>query len=177
MGFKEAAVLAPVSFCLGILFICLTVDQKLLWGELTEETINNGFQFYTTFFNAPLAIKGLLHSMMGFGMLGLVVKLHKWDDSAMYFDGSSLVAYVFGLCVYLTVTVPGLQTIVEPAEGDEEVAARLDALRILSAGNILIMFCLGGILVLQAGQEYASRAEATARAEAQKEQRKEKKTL
>lgn len=42
----------------GVLFICFNVDHKLLWAEqLTEEIINDGFQFYTTFYNSPPAIK------------------------------------------------------------------------------------------------------------------------
>jgi hypothetical protein len=74
MGFKAAAVLAPVSFFLGkmfsltaalhlltsnpgVLFICFNVDHRVLYTELSEEVINDGFQFYTTFFNAPPAIK------------------------------------------------------------------------------------------------------------------------
>jgi len=75
MGFKQAAVLAPVSFFLGedstlqashnltllwqlgVLFICFNVDHRMLWGEVSEDVIADGFQFYTTFFNAPPAIK------------------------------------------------------------------------------------------------------------------------
>lgn len=57
MGFRHAAVLAPVSFFLGVLFICFNVDHKLLWGDLTDEIVEDGFQFYTTFYNAPPAIK------------------------------------------------------------------------------------------------------------------------
>ena len=34
---------------------------------------------------------------MGFGILGLVAKLQKWDESALFFDGSSL-----GRCQILT---------------------------------------------------------------------------
>ena len=30
---------------------------------------------------------------MGVGLISLFAKLHKWDDSAMFFDGSSLCAY------------------------------------------------------------------------------------
>lgn len=37
-----------------------------------------------------LHVQALLHGMMGFGIIGLVSKLHRWDDSAMFFDGSSL---------------------------------------------------------------------------------------
>lgn len=80
MGFRQAAVLTPVSFFLGkylsiplapalthrgrviifktgIFFICFNVDHKILWSTLTEEVVEDGFQFYTTFFNAPPAIK------------------------------------------------------------------------------------------------------------------------
>lgn len=28
--------------------------------------------------------------MMGVGVVGLISKVHKWDESAMFFDGSSL---------------------------------------------------------------------------------------
>ena len=75
MGFKQAAVLAPISFflgkiskrrrlspvkssnLLGVFFICFNVDHRILWGEMTEDVVTDGFQFYTTFFNAPPAIK------------------------------------------------------------------------------------------------------------------------
>jgi len=32
----------------------------------------------------------MLHGLVGVMLLGLVAKLHTWDDSAMFFDGSSL---------------------------------------------------------------------------------------
>lgn len=31
-----------------------------------------------------------MHAIMGLGIVGLIGKLHVWDDSAMFFDGSSL---------------------------------------------------------------------------------------
>lgn len=103
--------------------------------------------------------------MIGVGLIGLLAKLHKWDESAVYFDGSSLgghlspqlaflkliiwiAAYVFALAIYLTVTVPSLRTIVEPLGTDDD-ALRLEAMRVLSAGNIIIIFLLGAILGLQ----------------------------
>ncbi|PBK72252.1 related to SHR3-endoplasmic reticulum packaging chaperone [Armillaria ostoyae] len=156
MGFRHAAVLGPVSFFLGILSICFTLDHALLWRPLTADIISDGFQFYTTFFNAPTAIKALLHAMMGIGLVGLVSKLHKWDDSAMFFDGSSLGAYVFAIAVYLTVIIPTLRTIAEPLE-EETREDRIEAMRVLSAANVIIVVCLGAILALQAGQEWARR--------------------
>lgn len=32
----------------------------------------------------------LLHTLVGIGLAGLIGKLHKWDESAIFFDGSSL---------------------------------------------------------------------------------------
>ncbi|KAG2113190.1 Shr3 amino acid permease chaperone [Suillus discolor] len=159
MGFRQGAVLASCSFFLGVLFICFFVDYRILHQELTEETIEDGFQFYTTFFNAPPAIKAVLHGFMGVGILGLVAKLHKYDESAIFFDGSSLVGYIFAAAVYLAVSIPSLRTIVTPADVDTR-ADRIEALRILSAGNTIMMVVLGAILVLQGGQEYARRVEA-----------------
>ncbi len=31
-----------------------------------------------------------MHAIMGVGIIGLVGKLHKWDESAMFFDGSCI---------------------------------------------------------------------------------------
>ncbi|KAG2070182.1 hypothetical protein BDR04DRAFT_1019601 [Suillus decipiens] len=168
MGFRQAAVLASCSFFLGVLFICFFVDYRILHQELTEEVIEDGFQFYTTFFNAPPAIKAVLHGFIGVGILGLVAKLQKYDESAIFFDGSSLVAYIFAVAVYLAVTVPSLRTIVTPVEVDTR-ADRIEAMRILSAGNTIMMVVLGAILVLQGGQEYARRAEARELAKAEGE--------
>ncbi|KAJ7695151.1 Shr3 amino acid permease chaperone [Mycena rosella] len=179
MGFRQAAVLGPVCFFLGVLFICFNVDHRVLWGGLTEDTIEDGFQFYTTFFNAPPAIKAMLHGMVGVVLLGLLAKLHAWDDSAMFFDGSSLVVVIFGLSVYITVVVPTLRTIVTPL-ADETRGDRIQAMTILSAANVIITVCLGLILMLQAGQEYAKRIDireqATAGTEGKKEQKAKEET-
>ncbi|PPQ72548.1 hypothetical protein CVT24_004886 [Panaeolus cyanescens] len=158
MGFKQAAVLAPVCFFLGVLFICINVDYRLLWGDVTEEVIKDGFQFYKTFFNAPPAIKALLHGMIGVGLLGFFAKLFKWDESAVYFDGSSLAVYVFAIVVYLTVTINSLRAIADPVPNVDTPDDQVMALRVLSAGN--------------AGQEYAFRSEAKAVAQWEAEQRK-----
>ncbi|KAF9245310.1 Shr3 amino acid permease chaperone [Melanogaster broomeanus] len=158
MGFRQGAVLASCSFFLGVLFICFFVDYRILHKELTQDIIEDGFQFYATFFNAPPAIKALLHGFIGVGIVGLVAKLHKWDEAALFFDGSSLVAYIFAVAVYLTVSIPSLRTVVTPADVDT-LEDRIEAMRILSAGNTIMMVTLSAILVLQGGQEYARRAE------------------
>jgi len=136
---------------------------------VTDDVINDGFQFYTTFFNAPPAIKALLHGMVGVGLIGFISKLHHWDESAMYFDGGRLAAYMFGVVVYLTVTINSLRTIVNPVENVDTREDQIEAMRVLSAGNVIMVACLALILVLQAGQELVKRAEANAAIEVEKQ--------
>ncbi|KAI0793970.1 hypothetical protein C8Q74DRAFT_547404 [Fomes fomentarius] len=57
MGYRQAAVLVSVSFFLGVLSICLNVDYRILFSPLTGDVARDGFEFYTTFYNAPPAIK------------------------------------------------------------------------------------------------------------------------
>ena len=40
-----------------MLSICLNVDYRVLFTPLTEEVVRDGFEFYTTFYNSPPAIK------------------------------------------------------------------------------------------------------------------------
>jgi hypothetical protein len=48
----------------------------------------------------------------------------------------------------MTVTIPALRTIVTPVEGDTR-ADRVEAMRVLSAGNTIIVVILAGVLLLQ----------------------------
>jgi len=160
MGFRQAAVLTSTSFFLGVVLICSNIDYRILRHAHTPEILESAYTFYGAFFNAPPAVKTMLHSVMGLGLLGLCGKLSKWDESAMFFDGSSLAAFVFGFTIYMTVTLPGLERVVLPPQNETEVLEKAEALRVMSAGNVLIAICLVGVLALQAGQEYAHRLEA-----------------
>ena len=57
--------------------------------------------------------------------------------------------YVFGIAVYLTVTVPSLRTIAEPMPDVDTRADQVEAMRVLSAGNTIIIVLMGAILALQ----------------------------
>ncbi|KAH8093736.1 Shr3 amino acid permease chaperone [Cristinia sonorae] len=159
MGFRQAAVLSSCCFFLGVLFVCLTVDYRVLFSPLTEETVRDGLEFYTTFYHAPPAIKALLHGVMGVGILGLIGKVHKWDESATYFDGSSLASFVFAIVVYISVGIPAIRTVATPVPDVDTREDQTEALRILSAANVIMAVCLGAVLTLQAGETYARRLE------------------
>jgi len=40
-----------------VLLACFTVDYRVLFEPLTEEIVQDGFQYYRTFYNAPPGIK------------------------------------------------------------------------------------------------------------------------
>jgi len=160
MGFRHGAVLSAASFLLGVLFIAFNVDRRILYtnGAPTELDYADAVNFYKTFYEAPLAIKGLLHVVVGIGMSACLLKLSNWTESAVFFDGSSAALFLIGIIMYFSVTLPCLRTVVSPLS-DETLDERREALSVLVAGNTLIVLCLVGILVLQAGQEYARRVE------------------
>lgn len=41
----------------GVLFICLSVDYRVLFTPMSEEVVRDGMAFYTTFLQSPPAIK------------------------------------------------------------------------------------------------------------------------
>ena len=51
--------------------------------------------------------------------------------------------------MYITVTIPSIRTVVTPVEGVDTREDQIEALRVLSAGNTLIIALLGGVLALQ----------------------------
>lgn len=63
--------------------------------------------------------------------------------------------YVIGVIIYSSVTIGGLRTIVHPTEDNTE-SDRIEALRVLSAGNTLIILCLVGVLLLQVRPGFTS---------------------
>ena len=116
---------------------------------------------------------------MGIGMLACILKMGEWDESALFFDGSSvgelplsssrrlglqaqaqsrlpqsrLGLFLIGIILYISVTLPTLGSVVSPSEVDTLNDQR-EALSVLMAGNSMIIFCLVGILVLQVRRLY-----------------------
>lgn len=91
----------------------------------------------------------------------------------MLFDGASLVLYMAGITVYLTNIVKGFRVVTAGIYGEMDKAnpgeiteedmgdyiSREDTLRVFAASNTILALVLVGVLVLQAGQWYAKRAE------------------
>ncbi|ORX35064.1 Shr3 amino acid permease chaperone [Kockovaella imperatae] len=174
MTFAQSVVLGSCAFILGMVFVCQVVDIPLLYMPVTKQSIENGYTFYEMWFESPGAVKALFHVALGLPLIALIVKLHGWTESAMFFDGSSLALHVAVIILYLTVHIPSLRTFLPesstvtsfsilppppPRDTPPTEAERIEALRVLCAGNALVGVVTVGIIIMQLGQEYARRQE------------------
>jgi ER membrane protein SH3 len=56
--------------------------------------------------------------------------------------------------MYITVTIPAIRTVVTPVEAVDTREDQIEALRLLSAGNTLIIVLLGGVLAMQVRERH-----------------------
>lgn len=70
--------------------LTLQVDIPLLYQPVTPEAIDNAYKFYEMWWEAPGAVKALFHVALGLPLVALLIKLHKWNESAVFFDGSCI---------------------------------------------------------------------------------------
>lgn len=122
---------------------------------------------------SPPIVSRILNLVIGTGLLGFLIKLFKPNQANMLFDGASLVLYMAGITVYLTNIVKGFRVVTAGIYGEMDKAnageiteedmgdyiSREDTLRVFAASNTILALVLVGVLVLQAGQWYAKRAE------------------
>ncbi|KAL6709728.1 Protein csh3 [Coniothyrium glycines] len=173
-SFAQFMVVCPVCFFLGILFAQLPYDYNVLWNLPADRTeYFNLLEGHIKFLYAsPLLVSRILNIVIGTGLLGFLIKLFKPNEANMLFDGASLVLYMAGVTVYLTNIVKGMRVVTagiygdiskaepgEIVEDDGDYISREDTLRVYSASNTILALVLVGVLVLQAGQWYAKRAE------------------
>jgi hypothetical protein len=90
MGFLQSTILGSVSFLLGLVFVCQIPDIPLLYRPITTDALDNAYTFYLMWYDAPRAVKAVLHAALGLPLLPLIAKLNGWSESAVFFDGSSL---------------------------------------------------------------------------------------
>lgn len=115
--------------------------------------------------NSPPLVVRMLHSIIGVGLLGFMIKLYKPTEAQLLFDGASLALYMIGIIIYVANIIKGLNSIAagefyrSSATEAPKLLGREDGLRVLCASNTILALVLVGVLVLQAGQWYAERKE------------------
>ncbi|PKI84478.1 Protein csh3 [Malassezia vespertilionis] len=178
MGFRSGFVLGSIFFIYGVLFVTSTYDIPLIFHKpLSLDAFGRAEQFYLGLFYGPNSIKALLHAIMGAGVLGLALKVHRWTLNDKYFGMSSIVLYVGSLVMYLSVILPNIRALVHSSdeyyllravfEHSTERASdptmelileeRVSLVQVISATNLMIAAALFGVLLLQGGEWYAIR--------------------
>ncbi|KAF1836619.1 Shr3 amino acid permease chaperone [Decorospora gaudefroyi] len=174
-NFAQFMVVGPTCFFLGVLFAQLPYDYNVLWTQPADRTpyfdiLESHIKFL---YASPPIISRILNLAIGTGLLGFLIKLFKPNQANMLFDGASLVLYMAGITVYLTNIVKGFRVVTAGIYGDmnkadpgevtaedmQDYISREDTLRVFAASNTILALVLMGVLVLQAGQWYAKRAE------------------
>ncbi|WVN87590.1 uncharacterized protein L203_102773 [Cryptococcus depauperatus CBS 7841] len=188
MGFQQSVVLGSCSFILGMVFVCQVVDIPLLYMPVTAEALENAYKFYEMWWEAPAAVKALFHGALGLPLIMLLVKLHKWNESAMFFDGSCIAMHMATIILYLTVHINSLRTFLpesstsatysllptpHPRLSPPTENERAEAVRVLAAANALVGLLAIGVMGMQIGQEYAKRVEEREESEMEKRAKKD----
>lgn len=106
--------------------------------------------------NAPRIILVMLHSVIGVGIFGHLVKLYKPNESNYLFDGASLVLYMIAVILYGTSITTGtnlydmeLRTIgiTSVKAGEFGDMTKTDTLRVMAASHVILAVVLIGKFV------------------------------
>lgn len=80
--------------------------------------------------------------------LVLVLLVGGTDIDDGYARSGRAAAFIFAIAVYLSVGIPASRTVAAPLQ-EETREDQVEALRVLSAGNTIMIVLLGAVLVLQ----------------------------
>ncbi|KAI7946641.1 hypothetical protein MJO29_011168 [Puccinia striiformis f. sp. tritici] len=110
-GVTNALLLSSVGFLLGALFVALTTDYALLYtnAPTTADAYLAAEQAYMTLWTSPLAVKAIFHLLLLLPILTLSLKVSRYTEAAIYFDGLSLGMILLVLGLYTGSTIPNLR--------------------------------------------------------------------
>jgi hypothetical protein len=144
--------LTGTFFFLGLLFGNLPYDIHTLYTyDATEEAFNNSLRHYQTWANIPAAGIWVLHSLIGLGFIGCFIRLYRPSEETKYFDYGSLLLYVVAVCIYLSNLRTGADSAVHGEWGEVD---QNTGINVIAASTAMIIFVLGGIVMLQIGLYY-----------------------
>ncbi|KNZ51544.1 ER membrane protein SH3 [Puccinia sorghi] len=110
-GVTNVLLLSSVGFLLGVLFLVLVAEYGVLYtrGSPTEEAYIAAEQAYLTLWTSGLEVKAMLHVMILVPILTLSMKLSRYTEAAIYFDGVSLGMMMGVLGLYTGSTIPNVR--------------------------------------------------------------------
>ena len=93
-----------------------------------------------------------LHAVGLLGLIGHFIKLYKPDEDAKYFEYGSLGLFMVGVVIYLTNLRTGVNSCLVGQWGDVDYQTGIN---VMAASQVMIIFVLLGVLLLQGGLYYA----------------------
>ncbi|OAW00125.1 ER membrane protein SH3 [Puccinia triticina 1-1 BBBD Race 1] len=110
-GVTNALLLSSIGFLLGALFVALTTEYGLLYtnAPTTADAYLAVEQAYLTLWTSPLAVRAIFHLLLLLPIFTLSVKVSRYTEAAIYFDGLCLAMMLLVLGLYTGSTVPNLR--------------------------------------------------------------------
>ncbi|RLV96196.1 Secretory component protein SHR3 [Spathaspora sp. JA1] len=144
-------IIGAASFGLGVVYSSWPYDVNTLW-KYQEGAVEKSIAHYQQWANSPMYVHYTLHFVAGLGLLGSFIKLYKPNDDAKYFEYGSLGLLMVGVIIYLTNLRTGVNSCISGNWGEVDVTTGVN---VMAASQVMIVFALVGVLVLQAGLYYA----------------------
>ncbi len=160
-----AASLMMIASCSVILGICFSnwpYDYYTLWNtSYGEEGFTKALIHYQVLANQPDIINYSMIAIMSVAFIGSFIKIFKPSEDTKYFEYGSLVALVAAVCIYITNIRTGELSAVAGQWGDVD---QNTGLSVIAASEVMIVFFLLGVVVLQSGLFYAEYSDYKAKA-------------
>lgn len=146
-------IIAATSFALGVIYGNWPYDVHTLWRhDSTGEFFEQSLRHYKMWATAPMYVHYTFHVILGLGFAGCFIKLFKPLEDAKYFEYGTLVMYMVGVVIYLSNLRIGINSCIHGDWGDVDMNTGIN---VIAASQVMIVFALVGVLVLQGGLYYA----------------------
>ncbi|CCE72886.1 Piso0_000488 [Millerozyma farinosa CBS 7064] len=146
-------IIAATSFALGVIYSNWPYDVHTLWRhDSTGEFFEQSLRHYTMWATAPMYVHYTFHAILGLGFVGCFIKLFKPLEDAKYFEYGTLAMYMAGVVIYLSNLRIGINSCRHGDWGDVDMPTGIN---VIAASQVMIVFALVGVLVLQGGLYYA----------------------
>lgn len=143
------------TFLLGLLYSDWPYNHALLWVpklENADKVAKLALDHYVHWLDVPKFIPYTMYGVLFFGFCGFVVKIFKPVEDVKYFEYGSFAVYVLAVCCYASNVRFGVYSAQAGEWGDVD---EFTGLSVIAASEVIIVFLLLGIVVIQCGIFFA----------------------
>lgn len=144
-------------FLLGISFANWPYTHPLLWESSLTETEKAEYaklllNHYLHWLEIPKLIPYTMYTVVSVGFLGFTLKIFKPAEDVKYFEYGSFLVYVLAVCCYVSNIRYGVYSAAAGQWGDVD---EYTGLCVIAASEVIVVFLILGVVVVQAGLFYA----------------------